>query len=86
MGRQQMFENTENLARKLLQIWDNKYVKIGVYRFKSFSCFLLLEEGEISLAFYSVLHQWSNYCFTCEKQNSPKYEEKLNPHFVNSGA
>lgn len=85
MGRHQMSENTENLARKLLQIRDNKYWKIGVYSLKSFSCFLLLEKGEVILAFYSVLHQWSNYCFTCEKQNSLKQEEQLNPHFVNSG-
>lgn len=54
MGRHQMFENTENLARKLLQIQDNKYWKIGVYSLKSFFCFLLLEKGEVILAFYSV--------------------------------
>lgn len=46
-----MFENTENLARKLPQIQDNKYGKVGLYGFKSFSCFLLLEKEEVILAF-----------------------------------
>lgn len=86
MGRHHMFESTENLARILLQIQDNKYVKIGICSFESFfSCSLLLERGEFILAFYSLLHQWSNYCFTCEKQIYLKAEEQLNPHFVNGG-
>lgn len=80
-----MFENTGNLARRSLQMQDNKYGKIGDYSFKSFSCFLFLEKEEVFLAFYSVLHQCSNYCFTYEKQNSLKQEEQLNPQFVNRG-
>lgn len=50
---------------------------------KVFLAFCYLRREKLFLHF-AVLHQWSNYCFTCEKQNSLKQEEPLNPHFVSS--
>lgn len=75
-----MFENTENLARKLLQIQDNKYGKIGDLQLqKLFLTYCDLRKKEF------LLQQWSKYCFTCEKQNSLEHEDQLNSHLINRG-
>lgn len=58
--------------------------RLGITASKVFLASCYLRRKTFSLHF-TVLHQCSNYCFTCESQNFLKQGEQLNPHFVNRG-